>query len=141
MRPPVKDQADITDKITVDASATPENKDYTRQEYKDEQDINYMLSRFGITQPRGTPTYGVWDDSIELQTAIEAVREAREGYKNLPEVLTNKFPDMESLLRAVENGALVFKDEEAPPEIQSPHDLMNARVAKLEQEAKQSEPR
>lgn len=116
MHPPTKDQADIgIEDQTLDASNRPGNTDTARQEFRDEADINYMLSRFGITQPRGAPTYGEWDDSIDLQSAIESVREARAGYRTLPEELRRKFPSMEDFLRAIDNGSLVLKTEE--PEV------------------------
>lgn len=115
--PPQRDQADIglVDQL-LDASNTPDNPDRARQEFKDEADINYMLSRFGITQPRGAPTYGEWDDTVDLMTAIGAVAEARDGYEKLPKELREKFPSMEAFLRAVDNGSLVIKPEAAPSE-------------------------
>lgn len=117
MQPPTKDQSNIGwDNVLCDASASPTNKDVTRQEFKDEADINYMLSRFGITQPRGTPTYGEWDDTVDLQSALQSVHDARVAYKELPQNLRDKFPRMEDLLTAVENGSLVIKNEEAPKE-------------------------
>lgn len=133
--PPTKDQADIgQDNQTLDASDSPTNKDTARQEFKQEADINYMLSRFGVTQPRGTPMYGTWDDSIDLMTAIAAVEEARAGYLKLPTILRRKFKSMEELLSAVESGALVLKDEEAPLPQKTPMDLANERIAKLEKD-------
>lgn len=127
MHPPLKDQADIgLEEPTIDASSgatllaageetpdNPDNRTYTRQEGKDEADINYMLSRFGIVQPRGTPTYGEWDDSLDLMTALNAVQEAREGYMTLPKELREKFPSMEAFLTAVQNGSLVLKTTDA----------------------------
>lgn len=127
MMPPTKDQTDIgVENQTLDASdgadlanTDDNNKDMARQEYKDEADINYMLSRFGITQPRGTPTYGEWDDDIDLQIAIESVREARAGYATLPKELRDKFRSMEELIVAIDNGSLVIndKDAEQPPAV------------------------
>lgn len=126
MHPPTKTQALLNvDNPKLDASdgaiveehnpdLDHENKDMARQEFAKEADINYMLSRFGITQPRGAPIYGEWDDTLDLQQAIESVREAREGYNRLPEDLRAKFTRMEDLLNAVENESLVIKDEEAP---------------------------
>lgn len=116
MMPPERDQADIglLDQ-SIDCSDSPTNKDTARQEFKQEADINYMLSRFGITQPRGTPTYGITDDTLDLQQAIDSVTEAREGYNRLPQELRHKFPSMEAMLAAIENGSLEIKDEEAPP--------------------------
>lgn len=122
MHPPIKDQSKLDiDNPELDASHSEENRDMTDQSFKDESDINYMLSRFGITQPRGAPQYGTWDDSIDLQMAIESVREARAGYDTLPKELREKFPSMEYFLRSVDNGSLVLKDAEpatsepAPP--------------------------
>lgn len=121
MQPPTKDQADIgVDNPTIDASDAPDNKDMTRQEFRDEADINYMLSRFGITQPRGTPVYGEWDDTIDLQVALQSVSDARTAYQQLPENLRDKFPSMEAMLTALENGSLLIKNEEAPSEAPPP---------------------
>lgn len=115
MQPPRKDQTDIgRDNPSVDASDSDDNKDTARQEFAQEADVNYMLSRFGITPPRGAPTYGEWDDTIDLQIALESVREAREGYKTLPKELRDKFGSMEEFLRAIDNGSLVLKAEEEP---------------------------
>lgn len=115
MHPPTKDQSDIgVEDQTLDASASPTNRDTARQEFAQEADINYMLSRFGITQPRGTPTYGEWDDTIDLQAALQSVSDAREAYKTLPENLRAKFTRMEDLLTALENGSLIIKNEDEP---------------------------
>lgn len=133
MHPPYKDQADIgIEDVLLDASASADNKDSARQEFKQEADINYMLSRFGITQPSGAPQYGTWDDSVDLQTAIQSVHDARAAYADLPEVLKKKFGRMEDLLTAVENGSLVLKDEDAPEPRKTPHDLVLERLAELE---------
>lgn len=136
MIPPTKDQSSIGDEeVWLDASASATNKDTARQEFKEEADINYMLSRFGITQPRGTPQYGTWDETIDLQIAIQSVHDARAAYRELPGVLRQKFNTMEQLLTAVENGSLVLKDEDAPEPVKTPHDLVLERLAKLEQPA------
>lgn len=129
MHPPIKDQRtcfDRTDDPGIDASdgawvkehddaQSHENEDLARQEFKDEADINYMLSKFGVTQPRNAPTYGEWDDSIDLQQALEATREARRGFNNLPKELRDKFNTLEDFMRAVDNGSLVIRAEEDKP--------------------------
>lgn len=136
MHPPTKDQADIgAENQTLDASDRPDNKDMTRQEWKDEADVNVMLSKFGITQPRGTPTYGEWDDTLDLQEAITATRMAREAYKDLPEELRSKFTSMEQLLAAIENGSLVITNEEAPIQPPPPKTATEQRLDNLEKAA------
>lgn len=133
MMPPEKDHTSIGyEEPTLDASNSPTNRDTARQEFKQEADINYLLSRFGLTQPRGAPTYGIWDDTIDLQQALQAVRDARAGYNELPANLRAKFNSMEELLRAVENGSLVLKDEEAPEPVKSQMDILQERLAAAE---------
>lgn len=119
MRPPTKDQSDIgQDNPTIDCTKDrPDgttNTDMARQEFKDEADINYILSRYGISAPRGAPTYGEWDDTLDLQVALESVRDARYAYYQLPPELRDKFPRMEDMLTALENGSLVIKDGPEP---------------------------
>ena len=123
MHPPTKDQADIgAENHILDASnddATG-NKDMARQEFKDESDLHYMLQRFGIVQPRGAPTYGTWDDTIDLQTAINNTREAQAAFRQLPQDLQQQVGTLENLLNAVESGALEIKNEAAPSEPAAP---------------------
>lgn len=130
MHPPTKDQTDIgVDNPTIDCS---NDKDMARQEFKNEADIAYMLSKFGVIAPRGTPTYGEWDDTIDLMTAISSVNDAKEAYLKLPEELRAKFTSMEQLLDAVSNGSLVLKDEEAPVEPPSELETLRTQVAELQ---------
>lgn len=114
MQPPKKDQTDIgVDNPILDCN-TDEFPDTTRQEYKDEVDLHSMLHKFGQVPARGAPTYGEWDDSTDLQVAIEAVREARVAYRDLPLALREKFTSMEDMLNALNNGSLVIKEGEEP---------------------------
>ena len=132
MHPPTKTQLGIgVDNPRVDAAHGAlielhngdlvENRNVTHEEFGQEADINHMLATFKIAPPRGAPTYGEWDDNIDLQTALETTREARTAWQRVPEELRRKFGSMEEMLRAVENGSLVLKDEEAPsPVIETP---------------------
>lgn len=143
MQPPTKDQTTLNvDNPTIDASDGAllqlsngeiiENKDMARQEFAKEADINYMLSRFGITQQRGAPTFGEWDDTVDLQQALTSVTEAREAYKDLPQELKNKFSSMEQLLEAYHNGALVITEDKVPQPVKTETQLLQERIAELE---------
>lgn len=143
MIPPTKDQTDIgVDNPTIDASdgalieldngEVIENKDMARQEFAKDADINYMLSKFGITPERGAPTYGEWDDSLDLQQALTSVAEAKAAYRDLPEELRNKFESMEDLLTAYNNKSLVIKDGEQPEQPKTETQLLQERIAQLE---------
>lgn len=142
MHPPTKNQADLgVDNPTLDASdgaiiETPdlvfENKDVARQEFGQEADINYMLSKFNITPQRGAPTYGEWDDTIDLQQALASVAEARAAYADLPEALREKFKSMEEILTAYSNGSLVIKDGEVPIPPKTETELLQERINELQ---------
>lgn len=142
MQPPTKDQRSIgADNPTIDASDgaliegqwdVTENKDRARQEFAKEADINYMLSRFGVVPGRGTPTYGEWDDSLDLQQALTSVAEARVAYADLPEELKNRFKSMEDLLKAYNNGSLVIKDGDAPAPPKTETQILQERIDELQ---------
>jgi len=143
MHPPTKDQTDIgVDNPTTDAShgaiielsngEIRENKDTARQEFAKEADINNMLSKFGITPERGAPTFGEWDDTLDLQQAIASVTEARAAYADLPEALRNRFNSMEELLAAYNNGALVIKDGEVPVPPKTETEILSERITELQ---------
>lgn len=143
MQPPTKDQTDIgVENPTLDASDgvivenihgyTYESKDVARQEFAKEADINYMLSRFGVTPERGAPTYGEWDDSLDLQQAIMSVTEARAAYADLPKELRDKFGSMEQLIEAYMNGSLVIKDGDVPVPPKTEVEILRERLERLE---------
>lgn len=139
--PPTKDQTDIgVDNPGVDASdgalyeemgELKQNKDMARQEFAKDADINHMLSKFGITPERGAPTFGEWDDSIDLQQALTSVAEAKAAFKDLPDELKKKFNNIEELLTAYNRGDLIIKDGEAPIPAKTETELLRDRVDEL----------
>lgn len=141
--PPTKDQTDLgVDNPVIDASDGAilelsngemfENKDMARQEFAQDADINHMLNKFGIAPERGAPTYGEWDDTIDLQQALTSVAEARTAYHDLPDKLKEKFSSMEDLLTAYNNGALVINDGEQPLPQKTETQLLQERIIELE---------
>lgn len=98
-------------------------EDVTRQEFKDETDINKLLTRYGGNVPLRAATYGgTVDDNIDLQQALGAIADAKHAWRNLPENLRNRYTDWRQLLNALENGQLKLHTEEpiatppAPPQ-------------------------
>lgn len=67
----------------------------TRQDQKDEADINYLLKNFGVTglMPRGirVPTYGDFTGIDDYQTALDAIRSAEGEFMKLPAGLREQF--------------------------------------------------
>lgn len=123
MHPPLKDQTTLdVDNPTIDASDRPGNKDVTQQQFAKETDTNYLLSRWGLEPERGKPQYGEWDDSYDLQTTLEATREAEAAFARLPDGLKAKFDTIQDLVAAVEHGKLILRDGEPPPDNVPPVD-------------------
>lgn len=149
MHPPRKDHTTLdVDNPTLDASngtliedrhAIYENKDVARQEYAKEADINHMLSRFGVVPERGAPTYGEWDDTVDLQQALTSVAEARQAFKDLPPELRGKFNNMEELMTAYQNGSLVIKAGEQPAEPKTETELLAERIEELQKKLDERE--
>lgn len=151
MHPPVKDQTDIgRDNPTIDASDGAEipdqftreefNKDTARQEFKEEADVNHMLSKFSITPERGAPTYGEWDDTMDLQQALQSVAEARAAYTDLPDEIKAKFSSMEELLKAYNNGSFVIKDGDVPVPPKTELEILQERYNDLEKRLLENRP-
>lgn len=92
--------------------------DTARQEFKDEADVNLMLGRYGVGLPQKQITYGETDFDLDLQTALEAVNTARTAYRELPPELRKMYPSWQTLLNALETGALKFdfSKKTVPPE-------------------------
>lgn len=76
----------------------------TRQEYKDEADLNILLARFGVNTPMRQMEWGAEiDDRIDLQTAMAAIEEAKKI--QVPDELRTRFPNWQAVLNGAETGA------------------------------------
>lgn len=91
--------------------------DKTRQEYRDESDIHFLLNKFGgIDDPRRPLQFGEADFDVDLLQAHEVIRSARERYNSLPQHIRDQFPDMLSVIAAHESGKLPdFDAPKQPP--------------------------
>lgn len=58
--------------VTFDPN-DPDSKDYTRQEFKKETDVNYILDRFGVVQFTRTPFFGYQERWHEYRTVYSDV--------------------------------------------------------------------
>lgn len=89
--------------------------DPTRQEFKQETDVNFILNRFGIPIANGTFGREI-DYTIDLQNALAAIAEARQSHRRLPPDLRTRYPTWQSLLNALDSGDLEIKAGEKPGE-------------------------
>ena len=85
-----------------------ESRDRTRQEFKQETDINVILSRFNpaIGLPQRAVTYGEQDFTIDLQQAHIAISDAQKTWMHLPKHLRIKYPNWQKMLDAMHRGDL-----------------------------------
>lgn len=104
---PIRTQHDGLNEVTsyetgLDCSNLP---DTTRQEFKDETDVNTILKRYGVDgiQQR-EPIYSQVDFDMDLQKSLEAIREAERAIEKLPADLYAKYPTWEQLLSGAFNG-------------------------------------
>lgn len=100
--------ADFREEVSIDFTNA---GDATRQEFKQEADINWILTRFavsGVTPPQRTPVYGDRDFDIDLHTGYIAMGDAQRAFNRLPPLLREEYKSYLGLLDAVHNGT--FKD-------------------------------
>lgn len=78
----------------------------TRQEFAEEADINYLLTRFGVNQAgRANPEYGMEIDySMDLQQALQAAEAGRNAHAQMPPELRSLYPTWAHMAAAIENG-------------------------------------
>lgn len=98
------------------------SEDRTRQEFKEECDVNVILRRVGAGgfEPRPV-SYGLQNTDDELQGVFAAAVAARDAWLRLPASLRRRYPGWDELLSAVERGEAVLVDsdgvEAKPPAV------------------------
>jgi len=93
----------------------PPEDNRTRQEFKDEADINNVVARFYPFAPpqARVPQYGEQDMSLDLHGALMAVQDARESYASLPASLREQFPTYSDFVNAVADGRIQIVDNQS----------------------------
>lgn len=118
MHPGIRNQKDNDQNLYSAATGIeffgPEGRSVTRQEHKDEADINSLLKRYGVGVPQRPPVWGEVDFDLDLQTAHKAITTAKEVHAGLPADLKAKYPNWQSLLNGLENGQLKIDLDNTP---------------------------
>lgn len=94
------------DDYSADTGLLCEDESLARAEFKADADVNTILKKFGVNAFTA-PTPGAnaeIDYTIDLQTALGAIAQARAGHATLPENLRRKYPTWTELLTAIETG-------------------------------------
>lgn len=118
MHKAIRHQADDMGDVYSDGTAQDFSAgDTTRQEFKDDADINILLRRYGVgPQPQKQVTYGDIDTDGNLQDAYNAMDAARQAYHGMPREVRERYGNWMAMLGAIERGELV----KAPPPEPSP---------------------
>lgn len=107
MHPATQTQTDPS--LTVGIACDPDT-DQTRQEFKDDSDVNKLLARFGAIPHTGeTPVFGEYDFDLDLQTAHEHIQQAAEAHNALPASLRAAYPSWMALAAAMASGEVTVK--------------------------------
>lgn len=107
MHPAIRTQTDgLNDAASEAAGLTfdPET-DLARQEFAEETDINHVLKKYGRLPDARPFSYGdTIDADTDLLTAFEALANAQASFDELPQPVRNLYPDVQSLMAAIEKG-------------------------------------
>lgn len=108
MKPAIRTQVDeLFDTYSLATAIDTQNlPDMTRQEFKDDTDVNKILQRYGVDGLPRKPEYSAVDYDLDLQTALNSIREAERALAKLPEELREKYSAWERLLAGAYSGQL-----------------------------------
>lgn len=85
---------------------TTDRPDMTRQELKDDADINILLRRHGLNQQSRPLQFGEYDYTIDYQQALDSVTTAQKAYNRMPIEIRDKYPNLSTMLSAMATGEL-----------------------------------
>lgn len=102
----IRSQADdLQDEISDATGLDTGTETLTRQEFKDEADLNILLSRFGANAMSRQPEWGGETDfTLDLQGALAAIAQAKEADLQVPPELREKYPTWRDVLNGAETG-------------------------------------
>lgn len=86
--------------------------DAARQEFKDECDTSFQLRRFGAGQAFRAPNAGMVDFDMDLQGAIQAMKDAKAAFERLDPELRRRYSSWTAISWAIADGT--YKAPEAP---------------------------
>lgn len=104
----IRSQADeLGDVISRDTSISDFGRDMTRQEFKEETDINVLATKFNLEELKRPVNWGgEIDYTVDLQQSITTLNESRSAYNRLHPAIKEKFPTWESFIAGANDGSL-----------------------------------
>lgn len=81
--------------------------DLARQEFREEADVNVLMSRYGVGDwSAPAPQFGEVDWDIDLHTAHISIDRAQQAFYHLPSELQQKYQTTSAMLDAMNSGEL-----------------------------------
>jgi len=114
----------------------------TRQEFKDDADINKLISKFGVdafTKGRQAIPGAQINYDLDLQQALTTVNAVQQRYNFIPQWLKDRYPNWQLLAEALESGTIDLKEPQAPPAPPTPEEA--AELASLREARKAMSPK
>lgn len=101
--PPLNRQgAGPTERVALDFT---DSRDVTRQEFKDDADVNIILDRFGVDSfAKRQPRYDEIDYNTDLQSALNTLITVQEGWDRLPDDIKARYPDWRTVVQLMAEG-------------------------------------
>ena len=84
------------------------DEDMTRQEFRDDCDVNVLLKRHGMDVPQRQVVYGEYDFDTDLSSAFAASRMAADAFDRVDPAVTSLYGDWPAVLAAVARGEVVI---------------------------------
>lgn len=88
------------------------NRDVARQEQKQETDVNWILSRFGLGASKQVQYGDTTGLELDLTRAYSLMHEIDQAMDKLSPAMRKEFPDRETLVLAIANGDFERKAKE-----------------------------
>lgn len=111
------------------------SKDVARQEFKQDADINVMLSRFGVNQQQRTTHFGQQDFTIDLQQGLNAIEETKRVYNRMSPDIKKIYSTYEKFIVGIESGAVAKDmerlDNEAKPTLEQQEILRDIKRGRV----------
>lgn len=106
----LRQQLDNHDAMTQECGLRcPPEENKTRQEFREEADINSIVARFYPFAPPTNPVqYGEQDMGLDLHTAMLSMQGARDAYGSMPSSLRDTYPTFNDFLQAFMDGRVVI---------------------------------
>lgn len=104
MIPPIYTQTTPKeDKVRPGLACDPKDT-RTRQEFKKDTDVNFLVKKYGGNIPMGNVRFGIQEFGVDRLEALQRMESAQARYDALPPEVRAEYPSWDSVMTAIVNG-------------------------------------